>query len=241
MSTAIITGASQGFGHALAAALAADGWMVIATGRDAGRLGATRELSPRRIHTVRGDVRDPAHQCAIVEAAHRAGGLDLLVHNASSLGPSPLPAVASLEPAQLSRLYDTNVTAPLSLTRLALPLLADSTRPTVVSLSSDAAVEAYPGWGAYGGSKAALDRLMLVLAAEQPALSVYVFDPGDMRTAMHQRAYPGEDISDRAEAETVVPALLDLLRQRPVSGRYRGADVLAGGAIASATPKPVSA
>jgi NAD(P)-dependent dehydrogenase (short-subunit alcohol dehydrogenase family) len=224
MSTAIITGGSQGFGHALTSALARDGWTVIATGRDAGRLEATKALDPSRITTIRGDVRDPEHHGALIAAAEAAGGLDLLVHNASTLGPSPLPTVAALLPQELERIYAINVLAPLALTRLALPLLLGADHPTVVALSSDAAVEAYEGWGGYGSSKAALDHLMAVLAEEQPALAVYAFDPGDMRTAMHQRAFPGEDISDRADPGTVVPVLLELLRERPASGRYRAAD-----------------
>jgi NAD(P)-dependent dehydrogenase (short-subunit alcohol dehydrogenase family) len=224
MSTTIITGGSRGFGHALTAALARDGWTVIATGRDADALETAHAFDPARVITIRGDVRDPAHQREIVTAAQRAGGLDLLVHNASTLGPSPLPAVANLTAQELTRIFDVNVVAALALTRLALPLLRASAQPTVVALSSDAAVEAYEGWGGYGSSKAALDHLMAVFAAEEPALAVYSFDPGDMRTAMHQKAFPGEDISDRPEPETVVPTLLGLLRARPASGRYQAAD-----------------
>jgi NAD(P)-dependent dehydrogenase (short-subunit alcohol dehydrogenase family) len=228
MSTAIVTGASQGFGHALTAALARDGWTVIATGRDTDRLEATRAIDPSRITIVRGDVRSPQHQKELLAAAEAAGGLDLLVHNASALGPSPLPFVEELAPQELTRIFDVNVVAPLALTQLALPLLRKSASPTVVALSSDAAVEAYEGWSGYGSSKAALDHLMAVFAAEEPAVSVYAFDPGDMRTEMHQQAFPGEDISDRPEPETVVPALLDLLAERPASGRYRAADRTAG-------------
>jgi len=224
MSTAIITGGSRGFGHALTAALARDGWTVIATGRDTQALDSALALDPTRVITIRGDVRDPAHHRELVSAAERAGGLDLLVHNASTLGPSPLPAVAKLTPEELTRIFDVNVVAPLALTNLVLPLLRASAQPTLVALSSDAAVEAYEGWGGYGSSKAALDHLMAVLAAEEPALAVYAFDPGDMRTAMHQNAFPGEDISDRPEPATVVPVLLDLLRERPASGRYQAAD-----------------
>jgi NAD(P)-dependent dehydrogenase (short-subunit alcohol dehydrogenase family) len=224
MSTAIVTGASQGFGQALTAALVRDGWTVIATGRNAGRLATTKALDPRRVVTFRGDIRDPDHQDALIAAARDSGGLDLLVHNASTLGPSPLPPVEDLTPDELARIFAVNVLAPLALTRLALPLLVESSRPALVALSSDAAVEAYEGWGGYGSSKAALDQLVAVFAAEHPALAVYAFDPGDMRTAMHQRAFPGEDISDRPEPETVVPALLDLLGERPASGRYRASD-----------------
>ncbi len=224
MSTAIITGGSRGFGHALTAALARDGWSVIATGRDPAALETAHALDPARVTTICGDVRDQAHQREVVAAAERAGGLDLLVHNASTLGPSPLPSVANLAPQELTRIFDVNVVAPLALTRLALPLLRICAQPTIVALSSDAAVEAYEGWGGYGSSKAALDHLMAVFAEEEPALAVYRFDPGDMRTAMHQRAFPGEDISDRPEPEAVVPILLGLLRERPASGRYQAAD-----------------
>jgi NAD(P)-dependent dehydrogenase (short-subunit alcohol dehydrogenase family) len=232
MSTALVTGASRGFGHALAAGLVATGWTVIATGRAADRLEKTRDLDRSHVITLRGDVRDHDHQLSLIEAARRAGGLDLLVHNASTLGPSPLPAARQLAPQELSRILAVNVVAPLALTRLALPLLLASPQPTLAALSSDAAVGAYPGWGGYGASKAALDQLMAVLAVEQPSLAVYAFDPGDMRTDMHQRAFPGEDISDRPEPETVVPALLHLLRERPASGRYRASDLLAGQAAA---------
>jgi NAD(P)-dependent dehydrogenase (short-subunit alcohol dehydrogenase family) len=228
MSTAIVTGGSQGFGRALTAALAREGWTVISTGRDPDRLETTRAIDPSRITVIRGDVRSAQHQRELVAAAEASGGLDLLVHNASALGPSPLPSVEELAPQELTRILDVNVVAPLALTQLALPLLRKSPSPAVVSLSSDAAVEAYEGWSGYGSSKAALDHLMAVLAAEEPTLAVYAFDPGDMRTEMHQQAFPGEDISDRPEPEAVVPALLDLLAERPTSGRYRAADRTAG-------------
>jgi NAD(P)-dependent dehydrogenase (short-subunit alcohol dehydrogenase family) len=231
MSNALITGASQGFGRELAIALAASGWTVIATGRDQQRLDETRALAGEALTTVGGDVRDCAHQLAAIAAARGLGGLDLLVHNASELGPSPLPSVARIGLDEIAEIYAVNVLAPLAITQLALPLLHRATAPAIVALSSDAAIEAYPGWGGYGSSKAALDHLMAVLAAEQPTgspLAVYSFDPGDMRTQMHQQAFPGEDISDRPEAASVVPALLALLAQRPASGRYRAADQLLG-------------
>ncbi|MBL8927719.1 MAG: SDR family NAD(P)-dependent oxidoreductase, partial [Pseudonocardia sp.] len=153
--------------------------------------------------------------------------LDLLVHNASELGPSPLPTLAAYPLDALRRVYEVDVLAPVALTQLALPALLRAPAPTVVVLSSDAAVEAYPGWGGYGPAKAALDHVAAVLAAEQPDLRVYVFDPGDMRTAMHQAAFPGEDISDRTDPATVAPALLRLLDERPDSGRFRATDLLA--------------
>ena len=230
MSTALITGASQGFGRALALDLAAQGWTVVAGGRSPARLTEVQQHNPERIVTVRGDIRDRPHQVALVEAANRTGRLDLLVLNASTLGPSPLPLLTELAPGELARIFEINVVAPLELTQLALPLLESAATPTVVSLSSDAAVEAYAGWGGYGSSKAALDQLMSVLGAEHDQLAVYGFDPGDMRTGMHQRAFPGEDISDRPTPESVVPALLELLRQRRPSGRYRASELTLGAA-----------
>ena len=231
MSNALITGASQGFGRELTIALAREGWTVIAAGRDQRRLEQTKVLAVSGVMTLPGDVRSRAHQHALIAAARELGGLDLLVQNASDLGPSPLPSIARIDPGDFADILAVNVIAPLALTQLALPLLLRASAPTVVALSSDAGVEAYPGWGGYGSSKAALDQLMAVLAAEQPLespLAVYSFDPGDMRTEMHQRAFAGEDISDRPEASTVVPALLTLLNRRPASGRYRAADLLAG-------------
>jgi NAD(P)-dependent dehydrogenase (short-subunit alcohol dehydrogenase family) len=171
---------------------------------------------------VAGDVTDPAHRAALRGAVGAAGRLDLLVNNASDLGPSPLPPLAGYPLDALRGVYETNVVAPLALIQLFLPDLRDS-RGTILNVSSDAAVEAYEGWGGYGSAKAALDQLSAVLAAEEPDLRVYAADPGDMRTAMHQAAFPGEDISDRPEPETVVPALLQLLDQRPPSGRLRAA------------------
>lgn len=226
MPIAIITGGSQGFGLALAQELTARSWTVVVDARDATALAtAVGPLEAAGSATVAGDVADPVHRRQLVATARRLGGLDLLVHNASELGPSPLPTLADHPVADLERVFGVNVVAPLALTQLALPLLLASGSPAVVTLSSDAAVTAYPGWGGYGSSKAALDHAAAVLAAENPDLRVYAFDPGDMRTAMHQRAFPGEDISDRAEPSTVVPVLLRLLDHRPASGRYRAADL----------------
>ncbi len=222
--TAIVTGAGQGFGLALTAALADRGVTVIACARDADRLRtATAGLS--RVLARPGDITDPATRDELVRAA--GGRLDLLVHNAGALGPSPLPALQDYPQDALRAVLETTVLAPLALSQLALPLLRASDAGTVVTLSSDAAVEAYPGWGGYGAAKAALDQLAAVLAVEEPDLRVYAFDPGDMRTAMHQRAFPGEDISDRPRPETVVPAFLRLLDERPPSGRLRAVDLLA--------------
>jgi len=227
---AIVTGGSQGFGLALSRELVQRGWRVVVDARDGERLAAARAAttSGQHLTAVVGDVVDPAHQQELVDTARASGGLDLLVHNASALGPSPQPPLASYPPADLQRVFAVNVLAPIALTQRALPLLSRSAAPTVVTLSSDAAVEAYAGWGGYGASKAALDQVAAVLAVEHPDLRVYAFDPGDMRTAMQQQAFPGEDISDRPEPGAVVPALLRLLEQRPPSGRHRAADVASG-------------
>jgi len=223
MPIALITGASRGLGRAAAHALARRGWSLIVDARRADDLAAAmRGLAG--VITVPGDVTDPAHRADLAAAVGRAGGLDVLVNNASRLGPSPQPLLRDYPLDELGRVYDTNVFAPLALIQLlAAPLAAAA--GTIVNVSSDAAVEAYPGWGGYGSSKAALDQLTAVLAAEEPSLRCYALDPGDMRTDMHQQAFPGEDISDRPEPETVIPALLRLLDERPPSGRYRASDL----------------
>ncbi len=187
----------------------------------------TSELAS--VVAVPGDVTDPQHRAALATVIADFGRLDLLVNNASSLGASPLPPLAAYPLGVLRELYETNLVAPLALIQLLLPTLRAS-RATVLNISSDAAVEAYPGWGGYGSSKAALDQVSAVLGAEEPELRVYALDPGDMRTAMHQAAFPGEDISDRPTPETVVPALLRLLRERPASGRYRAGEWAVAGA-----------
>jgi len=175
------------------------------------------------VTAIPGDVTDPAHRAAIAAAITPLGRLDLLMNNASHLGPSPQPALRSYPLAEFGQVYQTNVLAPLALIQLlAGPLTAAG--GAVVNVSSDAATDAYPGWGGYGSAKAALDQLTAVLAAEEPGLRCYAFDPGDMRTAMHQRAFPGEDISDRPEPEVAAAALLRLLGQQPPSGRYRASD-----------------
>lgn len=214
---ALITGASQGLGRAWAAELLRLGWDVVGDARDGARL--RRALPGAR--AVPGDVTDPEHRAALVDAV--GGRLDLLVNNASELGPSPLPTLAAIALPAVRTVFETNVLAPLALTQALLPALR-AAEGTIVNVSSDAAVGAYPGWGAYGASKAALDQLSAVLAAEEPGLRVYAVDPGELRTAMHQRAFPGEDISDRPEPASVVPALLRLVRERPPSGRYVAAD-----------------
>ncbi len=224
---AIITGASRGFGRALARDLAAGGWALVVDGRDADRLDAlTGELATTTtIVGVAGDVADDAHRADLIAAADSIGGLDLLVNNASMLGPSPQPVLADYPLDVLRRLYDVNVIAPLALVQRALPLLRQAPAAVIVDITSDAGVEPYEGWGGYGSSKAALDQLGNILGAEETAIRVYTFDPGDMRTQMHQEAFPGEDISDRPEPETVVPALRRLLADRPASGRYRASEL----------------
>jgi NAD(P)-dependent dehydrogenase (short-subunit alcohol dehydrogenase family) len=227
---AIVTGASRGFGRALTAALLDRDWTVVADARRSADLdSAARALDSPRLITIPGDVTDPAHRAALVVAGICAGPLRLLVNNASLLGPSPQPALADYLAADLRAVYHTNVFAPLALIQATLPALT-ANHGVIVNVTSDAAVEAYEGWGGYGSSKAALDHLSAILGAENPAVGVYAFDPGDMRTEMHQAAFPGEDISDRPEPETVVPALLRLLDTRPPSGRYRAAELLTVGA-----------
>ncbi len=225
MPVAVITGASRGLGAALAHALDARGWDLVVDARDADALAAA--VGSSTAHAVPGDVTDPAHRQALADAAAGLGGADLLVNNASTLGASPMPRLADLTHDVLDDVLLTNVVAPHALTRALLPQLA-ARRGTVLNITSDASVEPYEGWGAYGASKAALDHLTRILAAEQPDLRVYAVDPGDMRTTMHQDAFPGEDISDRPEPATVVPHLLALLDGHLPSGRYRAADVAVG-------------
>ena len=223
MPVALITGASRGLGRASARALAERGWsLVVDARREADLTDALRGLPS--IIAVPGDVTDPGHRTDLAAAVGRLGRLDVLVNNASSLGPSPLPALRGYDLDELRSVYETNLVAPLALIQLlAGPLTGAG--GTIVNVSSDAAVEAYPGWGGYGSAKAALDQLTAVLGAEEEALRCYAFDPGDMRTDMHQLAFPGEDISGRPEPESVVPALLRLIDERPPSGRYRAGDL----------------
>ncbi|MGQ0617318.1 MAG: SDR family NAD(P)-dependent oxidoreductase [Acidimicrobiia bacterium] len=229
MKVAIVTGGTRGLGRALAEGLGRDGWAVVIDGRDPAAVAvAERELGKvTTVRAVAGDVAEAAHRQALVDAAAGLGRLELLVNNASTLGPSPLPALADYPLDRLEQVYRVNVLAPLGLVQLALPLLRASAG-AVLNVTSDAAVEGYEGWGGYGSSKAALEQLTNVLAAEDPTLAVWAFDPGDMRTVMHQEAFPGEDISDRPEPATVVPTLVRLVRDRPASGRYRAADLLDG-------------
>lgn len=218
-SVALITGGSAGLGRALVTALVDRNWIVITDARDADRL---TDVVPPGAVGLPGDVADPQHRAALVAEVARRGRLDLLVHNASTLGPVPLRALREVSDAELARTWTVNAAAPNALSRSLLPWLQPS-RGVLISLSSDAAVEHYPTWGAYGASKAALDHLTLTLGAEE-GIDAYAIDPGDLRTAMHQAAFPGEDISDRPLPETVVPAFLKILRRRPPSGRYRAAE-----------------
>jgi NAD(P)-dependent dehydrogenase (short-subunit alcohol dehydrogenase family) len=221
MPTAIITGASRGLGLALARALAAEGYRLVIDARHAPDLeAAARELGPG-VSAIAGDVADPAHRAALVEAAGER--VDVLVNNASVLGPSPQPALADYPLDVLERVYRVNVLAPLALSQLALPRIPAG--GTILNVTSDAAVEPYPGWGGYGSSKAALEQLSAILAAERPELRIHAVDPGDMRTRMHQEAFPGEDISDRPEPEESVPGLLALITGERASGRWRAHDV----------------
>jgi NAD(P)-dependent dehydrogenase (short-subunit alcohol dehydrogenase family) len=205
---------------ALARGLAEDGWRLVIDGRDADALAEAAASIPRDVTALPGDVTDAAHRVALLAAADRLGGADLLVNNAGILGPSPQPALADYPLAVLREVYEVNVFAPLALTQLALPGLR-AAKGTVVNVSSDAAVEGYAGWGGYGSAKAAVEQASRVLAEEEPELRVWWVDPGDLRTRMHQEAFPGEDIGDRPEPETVVPAFLRLLAARPPSGRIR--------------------
>jgi NAD(P)-dependent dehydrogenase (short-subunit alcohol dehydrogenase family) len=228
--TAIVTGASRGLGLALARHLAAAGWNVVADARGAAALAAAADevdaAGPGAVVAIPGDIAQPAHAAALVAAAAELGGPHLLVNNAGTLGPSPLPRLADLDAADLAATLAINTVAPLHLVQAALPALR-ARRGTVVDITSDAAVEGYEGWGAYGASKAALEQLSRVLAAEEPDVAVYWVDPGDMNTRMHQDAFPGEDVSDRADPAARAPAIADLVDRRPPSGRYRVDDRLA--------------
>jgi len=231
MSVAIITGASRGLGFALAQRLASDGWHLVIDARDPIALGTAAERirastagSGGSITAFAGDISDPSHRSALIAAATALGRIDLLVNNASVLGPSPQPRLDDYPLDVLANVFDVNVIAPLGLIQEALPALRDD-GGVIVNVTSDAGVEGYEGWGGYGSSKAALEQLSHVLAAEEPRVRVYWFDPGDMRTQMHQEAFPGEDISDRPEPETVVPALHALINSTRPSGRYRASDL----------------
>ena len=224
---AIITGASRGLGLALAGALAADGYRLVVDGRDGAALRAAVAglPDPAAVTAVPGDIADPAHRAELARIAARLGGTDLVVNNAGTLGASPLPALADYPLDELRASFEVNVVAPIALTQLLLPSLRER-GGAVLNITSDAAAEAYAGWGGYGAAKAALEQASNVLAAEENTLRVWWVDPGDMRTRMHQDAFPGEDISDRPLPSAVVPAFRRLIAERLPSGRYRAADLL---------------
>ncbi len=234
--TAIVTGASRGLGLALTRRLAADGWTVVGDGRVAATLHAALDPLGSPVIAVAGDVTESYHRSALVAAAVEAGGggVDLVVNNAGGLGPSPLPALDGYPLDALRQLFDVNVVAPLGLVQSALSSLLERDG-VVVNVTSDAAVEAYQGWGGYGATKAALDHVGRVLAAEHPELRVLSIDPGDMRTQMHQDAFPGEDISDRPLPDDSVPGIIALIEGDAPSGRYRAAEFGGAAAVADGT------
>jgi NAD(P)-dependent dehydrogenase (short-subunit alcohol dehydrogenase family) len=220
-SVALITGASRGLGLALASALARAGWALIIDARDAAALEAARATLAQhaRVVAIAGDVNDATHRARLADAARDLGGLDALVNNASTLGATPRPTLADYPLPAFVDVLRTNIVAPLALFQILRPALRPGAR--VLNISSDAAAEPYAGWGAYGASKAALNQLSAILAAEHPELRVFAVDPGDMLTQMHQDAFPGEDISDRPPPEESVPGLLALLNDDYPSGRYQ--------------------
>lgn len=228
---ALITGASRGLGRALAAGLAREGYALIIDARDAAALDAAAaqlRQAGGTVTAISGDVTDPAHRAALERAVAAAGRLDVLVNNAGTLGASPLPALADYPPGELRTALEVNVIAPIALIQLMLPRLRAS-GGAVLNITSDAAREAYAGWGGYGAAKAALEQASNVLAAEELGIRVWWADPGDLRTDMHQQAFPGQDISDRPRPESVVPAFARLISERLPSGRYRAAHLMPAG------------
>jgi NAD(P)-dependent dehydrogenase (short-subunit alcohol dehydrogenase family) len=226
MTVAIVTGASRGLGFALAEGLVDTGWRVVIDGRDGSALRAAAQLLGPSATAIAGDVTDPDHRTALVRAADALGGARLVVNNAGILGPSPQPPLAEYPLDVLRTVYEVNVVAPIALAQAVLPGLR-AHGGALVNVTSDAAVEAYEGWGGYGSAKAAVEQASRILAAEEPTVRVWWVDPGDLRTRMHQEAFPGEDITDRPEPATAVPGFLRLLKTRPASGRIRLADLLA--------------
>jgi short-subunit dehydrogenase len=232
--TAVVTGASRGLGFALADSLAATGYTLIIDARQGDALReAAAELTANhsgRVVAVPGDIADAVHRQALAAAALAEGGASLLVNNAGTLGASPLPALADYPVDALRASFEVNVVAPIALTQLLLPGLREL-GGSVLAVTSDAAVDAYAGWGGYGAAKAGLEQAFSVLAAEEPAVRVWRVDPGDLRTRMHQQAFPGEDISDRPLPQTVAPAFVRLITERMPSGRYRAAELMPTGAV----------
>lgn len=227
--TALITGASRGLGLALARRLAEDGWSLVIDARGERDLEAARAglAGLTRVTAIAGSVTDPGHRRDLADAARDAGGLDAVVNNASFLGPSPRPDLLDYPLDALEEVYRTNAISPLALIQASRHVLKPQAR--IVNVTSDAAVEPYEGWGGYGSSKAALEQLSNILAAENPDLRVYSVDPGDMRTRMHQEAFPGEDISDRPPPEESVPGLVELLTGDLPSGRYSAGELTTAG------------
>ncbi|HXW33465.1 MAG TPA: SDR family NAD(P)-dependent oxidoreductase [Acidimicrobiales bacterium] len=237
MSVAIVTGASRGLGRALAIGLADNGWSLVIDARRRpdleraeheirGHLGPGADLV-----AIDGDVTDPGHRKALADGARALGGVDLLVNNAGILGPSPLPTASRFPLDKLREVVEVNLVAPLGLAQETVGLLrASRGGGRIVFVTSDAAVEPYSGWSGYGAAKAAVEQAAAVLAVEEPELRVWAVDPGDLRTQMHQEAFPGEDISDRPEPHSVVPAFLELVRSDRPSGRIRLADLIVAGA-----------
>jgi len=222
---ALITGASKGLGFTLAGFLAAQGYHLIITARDTGQLASAAERLRAEggiINMIPGDVVDPAHRQRLASAVRELGGLDLLVNNASALGPLPMPYLADYPLDQLRRVFEVNAVAPLALMQVMRPYLV-ARQGLVINISSDAATGGYEGWGGYGASKAALDLMSLTLAHElqEDGIGVVSVDPGDMRTDMHQGAFPGEDISDRPLPGITVPFWAWLLGQerQSISGQ----------------------
>ena len=230
MPLAIITGGSRGLGLAVARALAEREWALVIDARGGRELErAARDLGTiTEVVALAGDVADDWHRGALVDAAGEH--VDLLVNNASMLGPSPQPPLGRYPLEVLERVYQVNVLAPVALAQLVLPRMPDG--GTIINVSSDAAVEPYAGWGGYGSAKAALDQLSAILAEEHPTLRIYAVDPGDMRTQMHQDAFPGEDISDRPSPEDSVPGVLALIEGDLPSGRFRARELAASESIA---------
>jgi NAD(P)-dependent dehydrogenase (short-subunit alcohol dehydrogenase family) len=224
--TALVTGGSEGLGLELVRTLVDRGWHVVTDARTASRLhDAVGDLPAARVTALPGDVADADHRAELVATVERLGGLDLLVLNASTLGPLPMRPLRELTGTELGDTIRGTAGANATLMiELADQLLRRD--GVVVGVSSDAAVEHYETWGPYGAAKAALDHLVQTFGAET-GLAAYAVDPGDMRTRMHQDAFPSEDISDRPLPATVAPRLLALVEQRPASGRYRVADVTA--------------
>jgi NAD(P)-dependent dehydrogenase (short-subunit alcohol dehydrogenase family) len=223
---AVVTGASRGLGLAITRALVADGWSVVVDGRASDQLmAAISDLTgPGQAIAISGDVTDPDHRQHLVQAAAGIGPVRLIVNNASYLGPSPQPILADYPLDTLRRVYEVNTVAPLALIQDLMPLMAEA-GGVIINITSDAGVEGYAGWGGYGSSKAALEQLSRVLAAEQPQLRIYWVDPGDMNTRMQQEAFPGEDVSDRPPPEESVPGLLELAKGHLPSGRYQARSV----------------